>query len=340
MWQDSEVRFDIPFSQLEMRLGELVIDKIDLIEDNKGNAGDRGRLLITNLRIIWHSSTYPRINLSIGYNTIVNVKTKAVNTVFGGNTQALHVLSSFRNCRYEFFFINLIKKSTQHYTSVLGVYNAYMSSKLYREIKLRGGIINEKRLSILNQEILHTTLNGVWNLSTEQGNVGTIIVTNVRIVWFADMNQQFNVSLPYHCLASVNVRKSKFGPTLVVVSNEVSGGYVLGFRIDPVEKLHLIHKEIQALYATYNKAPIFGVEYQPENNTPAEPKVDIDDFTELEEIAEDEISNVLGLYFNEGSDSNRRPVYNHYVGLQVEELKEGTTMEQLWELIPSSSTRN
>ena len=47
-----------------MRLGEIIIDKIDLIEDNKGNAGDRGRLLITNLRIIWHSTSYPRINLS------------------------------------------------------------------------------------------------------------------------------------------------------------------------------------------------------------------------------------------------------------------------------------
>ena len=39
---------------------------------------------------------------------------------------------------------------------------------MYREIKLRGGIINDKRLSILHQEKLHTTLNGVWNLSTEQ----------------------------------------------------------------------------------------------------------------------------------------------------------------------------
>ena len=64
----------------------------------------------------------------------------------------------------------------------------------------------------------------------------------------------------------VNVRTSKFGPTLVIVSTEVSGGYVLGFRIDPVEKLHLIHKEIKALLATYNKSPYFGVEYKLETN--------------------------------------------------------------------------
>lgn len=52
----------------------------------------------------------------------------------------------------------------------------------------------------------------------------------------------------------------------MIVSNEGSGGYVLGFRIDPIEKLHLIHKEIKALLATYNKSPIFGVEYTPEHN--------------------------------------------------------------------------
>ena len=73
---------------------------------------------------------------------------------------------------------------------------------------------------------------------------------------------------------------------------------------------------------------------------PAEPKVDIDDFTEIEEIAEDEISNVFGLYFNEDGESNRKPVYNNYIGLAVEELKEGTTMQQLWELIPSGSMQN
>lgn len=51
---------------MELRLGEQLIDQLDIIEDMKGNAGDRGRLLITNLRIMWHSIAYPRINLS-GY---------------------------------------------------------------------------------------------------------------------------------------------------------------------------------------------------------------------------------------------------------------------------------
>lgn len=47
-----------------MRNGELLIDKLDMIEDTKGNAGDQGRLLVSNLRILWHSLSLPRINLS------------------------------------------------------------------------------------------------------------------------------------------------------------------------------------------------------------------------------------------------------------------------------------
>ena len=46
-----------------MRPGELLIDKLDSIEDTKGNAGDRGRILVTNLRVIWHSQSMPRVSL-------------------------------------------------------------------------------------------------------------------------------------------------------------------------------------------------------------------------------------------------------------------------------------
>ena len=46
-----------------MRPGEILIDKLDSIEDTKGNSGDRGRLLVTNLRVIWHSLTMQRVSL-------------------------------------------------------------------------------------------------------------------------------------------------------------------------------------------------------------------------------------------------------------------------------------
>ena len=50
----------------------------------------------------------------------------------------------------------------------MGVHKAYISSKIYREIKLRSGIILDSRLTILPQESVHATLKGVWNLSSDQ----------------------------------------------------------------------------------------------------------------------------------------------------------------------------
>jgi len=48
---------------MKLRPGEKLIDRLDSIEDTKGNGGDRGRLIITNLRILWHSMTTPRVSL-------------------------------------------------------------------------------------------------------------------------------------------------------------------------------------------------------------------------------------------------------------------------------------
>ena len=55
MWENRDVRFDMLSTDMKMRPGEVMIDKIDSIEDTKGNAGDRGRMMVTNLRVMWHA---------------------------------------------------------------------------------------------------------------------------------------------------------------------------------------------------------------------------------------------------------------------------------------------
>lgn len=51
---------------------------------------------------------------------------------------------------------------------------------------------------------------------------------------------------------------------LLVVFWFQSGGYVLGFKIDPVEKLQDALKEINSLHKVYSANPIFGVEFEME----------------------------------------------------------------------------
>lgn len=48
---------------MKMRPGEKVIDRLDFVEDTKGNGGDKGRLIVTNLRLLWHSLTIARVSL-------------------------------------------------------------------------------------------------------------------------------------------------------------------------------------------------------------------------------------------------------------------------------------
>ncbi|KAE8749940.1 hypothetical protein FOCC_FOCC003410 [Frankliniella occidentalis] len=404
IWEDKEVRFDVPLSQLKLRAGEKLIDRLDAVEDTKGNDGVRGRLVVTNLRVMWHSLTSARINLSIGFNCVLNVTTRNVNSKQRGMTEALYLLTKWNSSRFEFIFTNLVLGNRRHCTSVMGVHKAYGSSRLYRELRLRGALLQDGRLRVLPLEQVYRTVHGVWNLSSEQGNLGTFIITNVRLVWFAEMNESFNISLPYLQMGSVStvlpaassssrltlesslhvahplthpgspsnspwltllltlahpltqpgspsyspwltrgrqvrVRESRFGRALVVESGERAGGYVLGFRIDPPEQLLAVHKELVALQQVYGSCPIFGVEYSwgEQASSSVEPAPVSEDPEEIGELNND-MSNAFVAYFADGrAGSDREPVYSAELGLAVERLKEGFSLQGLWEVIPAAA---
>lgn len=61
--------------------GEIIIERIDNVEDTKGNNGDQGHLRITNLRLVWYAISSPRINLSIGWMAIYGITTKNASSV-------------------------------------------------------------------------------------------------------------------------------------------------------------------------------------------------------------------------------------------------------------------
>lgn len=236
--------------------------------------------------------------------------------------------------RYEFIFTNLVPGNTRHFTSVMGVHKAYMSSKLYRELKLRGAVVHNKQLKILPLEQVITTVHGVWNLSSDQGSLGTFIVTNIRMIWFADTNESFNISLPYLQIESVKIRDSKFGTALVVSSSLMSGGYVLGFRVDPEEKLKTLYKELTSLHEIYSNNPIYGVEYSWYGDVKHESQEAIVEYLDVVEEPRGEISNVLASYLVDGQEKDGPPVYAPELGLAIERLRDGYTLQKLWEVIP------
>ena len=215
IWQDREVRFDVKTRLLDCRKGEAIIDSINSVEDTKGNNGERGSLIVTNLRLLWVSHANSKVNLSVGFNTIVSATIKTARSKLRGHTQALCVLAQFAT-RFEFIFTSLVRNSPRLFTTVQSVLRSYETSKLYRDLKLRGSTIREGQLVLLPQEQIVSKIQGVWNLSSEQGNLGSFFLTNVRVVWHANLAPNFNVSLPYIQIRSIRVRDSRFGRALVI----------------------------------------------------------------------------------------------------------------------------
>ncbi|KIH57080.1 hypothetical protein ANCDUO_12731 [Ancylostoma duodenale] len=271
--------------------GEIQIDRMDMVEDTKGNNGDRGVMRVTNLRLIWYASSMPRINLSIGYSNITGLQSReVVSKVRGTEVEALYVMARAPSTSTKFEFIFTAMTSGMHsklFNTVNSVHRAYETTKLYRELKMRGAIVDESyNLKLLPLEQLVDKVNGVWNLSTDQ-----------------------------------------------------SGEYVLGFRIDPTERLQQVCKAIQALHKAANLRPIFGVTFL--KDKPITPREAATDNTNEREEEEGEFeqkqlrTDAFAAYFSDGAthaEERRPPVFSEELGLAVEQLKPGFTITDLWNI--------
>mmetsp|Transcript_18304 Transcript_18304/g.42618 ORF Transcript_18304/g.42618 Transcript_18304/m.42618 type:complete len:354 (-) Transcript_18304:203-1264(-) len=336
-WQDREIRFDVSPTHLEMRRGEVEIDSINAVEDTKGNNGDKGSLCITNLRLIWRSQRSARTNLSIGYNCVLSINIKTASSRLRGNTQALYVMTKYTDTKFEFIFTNLVRGSPRLFTTVQAVFRAYDTSKLYRDLKLRAAIVKDKTLILLPKEEVYNKISGIWNLSSDQGNLGIFYITNVRIVWHASLAENFNVSMPYLQIKLIRVRDSKFGPALVIETSRESGGYILGFRIDPAERLNDVFKELVSLHKVYSATPIFGVDFVVEDKpAPLEDVTvgkTVDDVEIVSGMDDEHVDTFSAYYAESNKNSDREPAYNSDLGLAVEKLREGVTPKMLWSIL-------
>ena len=202
-----------------------------------------------------------RVNLSIGLNTVQSMNLRKARSKIRGHTQALCILAKFNTVRFEFMFTSLVKNSPRLFTTAQAVMRAYETSKLYRDLKLRGLVVKDGELILLPDEQVYSKTPGVWNLSSDQGNLGTFFITNIRVVWHANLASNFNVSVPYMQIKTVKLRDSKFGEALVLETSSKAGGYILGFKIDSKEKLNEIKQEIINLHKIFSTSPIFGVNF-------------------------------------------------------------------------------
>ncbi|KAI8515814.1 Bardet-Biedl syndrome 5 protein [Branchiostoma belcheri] len=325
LWEDRDVRFDVPPTDENETGGEVPMPALGVLAKSAAPGMSKSEDSRMNLE---------KKRGTVGYNTIITISTRTANSKLRGQTEALYILTKCNNTRFEFIFTNLVPGSPRLFTSVIAVHRAYETSKMYRDLKLRGALIQNKQLRLLPQEQVFNKVNGVWNLSSDQGNLGTFYITNIRLVWHANMNDSFNVSVPYLQMRSVKVRDSKFGLALVLETSQQSGGYVLGFRIDPTEKLQEVVKEIQSIHKVFSENPIFGVEFELEEKPqPLEEVTQVVQFDDVE-IENEGQTDAFAAYFADGDkQKDREPVYSEELGLAIEKLKDGFTLSGLWEVM-------
>eukprot|EP00002_Diphylleia_rotans_P031467 TRINITY_DN6536_c0_g2_i3.p1 TRINITY_DN6536_c0_g2~~TRINITY_DN6536_c0_g2_i3.p1 ORF type:complete len:315 (-),score=57.19 TRINITY_DN6536_c0_g2_i3:430-1374(-) len=314
-----------------------MMEKPPMIETNISQLFSRTqacRVLHKDVRL--SLAFYSFLFKGIGYNCIISITIRTATSRLRGNTQALYVLTKFNNTRFEFIFTSLIPNSPRLFTTVQAVHRAYETSKLYRDLKLRGAIIREKHLILLPHEQIYEKVGGVWNLSSDQGNLGTFFVTNVRLVWHANLAENFNVSIPYLQMKSIRLRESKFGLALVIETTPYSNSYVLGFRIDPPEKLNEVFEELQNLHRLFSMNPILGVDFKIEDKPLPLNQLKVDRKMDEGDIIEDtsEATDVFAAYFADGDkQDDREPVFCQELGLAVERMKDGLTVDQLWQVL-------
>lgn len=270
---------------------------------------------------------------AIGWNCVLTLTIQTVVLKLPGTTQALHILCVSNNVRYEFIFTNL-GTSMQTFSSVFDILRAYQSSAYYREMRLRSAIISKGHLNMLKQEEVINMVAGVWNLSSDQGNLGKLISTNIRLIWHADVNDSFNMSLPWLQIKSIELRNSKYGLALVIKCKERGGGYILGFRIDPSERLAEIYKELTSLHVVYTDNPILGIDYEKKKAT-VEQNNSPEDIVELDESQLKEINHNFSAYSVDRQDKKEKPipVYAAELGFAVEKPRDGLKLKDLFQVI-------
>ena len=96
----------------------------------------------------------------------------------------------------------------------------------------------------------------------------------------------------------------------------------MGFRIDPEEKLREVGKQAAQLYKAHVKQPDYGVREAKISN----PISTVTEFDEDVEIDKNVKSDPALLYATFTATSNK-PVYDDSLGLAIEELPEGVTLQ-------------
>jgi len=370
IWQDREVRCDGTKQTLMLRKGEESFDTINHIEDSRANNGEIGTFIFTNLRLIWLNNSAPERNLSIGYDTIEELTEKEYESKIKGNTKAIFIKSKSGSQRYQFSFNSVSESSPNLYNALNNILKIYDSGRLYRDLKFKGKIMNfkEKKLDLLLDEEISGKYKNISFVSSDQNYFGTFITSNIRIVWFCNNVENFNLSIPWIQISSINLQENEeYGKILIIKSQKLFGGNSYPFFSNDQKVINNLINEVLSLKKIYQSNPILGIDIRklvdnnqfekqkknPNNEINTNSKKDnekkkskhdilyenlLNNMNDDDEIVDNNyINETANIYLLNDNKSDQVVlsdiVYNEELGLAVQKLPENVTIDSLWKII-------
>ncbi|KAJ3211815.1 Bardet-Biedl syndrome 5 protein [Clydaea vesicula] len=247
-------------------MGECIIStKKNLNFENSQQKVKKIVLILTNLRILIKSE---KIEQEEQHENIVNENNDENSDVSIGLTNILNINLNMQylslNCKFDKrnYFFKIYFVDLKFFNEFSALIETYRKTKVYRELLIRkSDLFFNTELVILKKEKIHETVDGVCNLAVDQGNLGTLSITNLRVAWNSTQEQNFNVSIPYLQIEDVKLQKSKYGMALCIkTSSQTVKSMRIGFQIYPEEKLKKLAKLIKACWKSFFKLPYFGID--------------------------------------------------------------------------------
>lgn len=334
-----EVLFDQSVASLKPIPGEAVVLDMYDVEDTKAGKYERGRLLITTLRVMWFSSSTKHVNLSIGLQTVQKLD---VSNKLRSDVPPLHVLSHFKTTKFEFIFTPRSRaKSHELLQTVDLLIREFNATQKVREVRMRANLTDPsqdhgKFLSLMEGEEIYETIPGVMNLSKDHGQLGTLWVTSLRVAWAAQLQDNYNCSVPYLQVKDTRSQQTKFGTVLVVETFSQPQRFLLGFQINPAARMDEVLKCIQNLLRSFRAQPDFGICVERITDPQIADEADMEMFDTVDEAPQQEDAlpgDGLAAYYAADPSGAGEPVFDESIGLTVEAMPQDVTLKTLWSVL-------
>ena len=353
LWQDHQVLFNCSKSEFIFGKGEETYKTMSNIEDLKGT--EVGTFIFTNLRLIWYNNKNPKINQSIGYDCIEHLEKKTSDSMMTGQSNILSINCKVDKNRYELEYRHLSDVKNDPYINLTNILKLYEEGRIYREMKQNTEDIldkeNKKLIFLKSEKIMETYKSISINVNNENdtinnkiGNIGTLYLTNLRIIWINDKKDSYNLSLPYVQISSIiGENNSSFGISLKIRLSRLYNNFIILFYSNNGKMDEQFCEEFKKKVENFSKNPILGISLIKKGEGVQDKlREKIGKIAEIvygqEEISDSNEDEQAGIVYliNEGrnkQNSINEIEFSKELGIACQKLPENVTINDLWKII-------